>query len=113
LFVQSAGICDKNKRTTAHGSCGTFQRFRVTHPFHPLFAQEFDAVSLREGSPEDRIFFWRADDVASSIPLRFTDLQPPDPVVIFGAGKCHFRVADLMELADLIEQLRSGPPAHL
>jgi hypothetical protein len=70
-------------------------------------------VSFREGSPEDRIFFWLADGIASSIPLRFTDLQPPDPVVIFGAGKCHFRVADLMELADLIDWWRSGPAARL
>jgi hypothetical protein len=89
------------------------QRFRVTHPFHPLFAQEFDAVSFREGSPEDRVFFWRADGVAASIPLRFTDLQPPDLVVIFGAGNCHFRVADLMDLVGLIEQLRSGRRADL
>jgi hypothetical protein len=89
------------------------QRFRVTHPFHPLFGQEFDAVSFREGSPEDRVFFWRADGVAASIPLRFTDLQPPDLVVIFGAGNCHFRVADLMDLVGMIEQLRSGCRACL
>jgi hypothetical protein len=87
--------------------CETFQRFRVTHPFHPLFEREFEALSFRQGSPEDRVFFWIADGIAASIPLRFTDLQPPDLVVIFGAGKCHFRVAELVELAGLMEQLRA------
>jgi Family of unknown function (DUF5372) len=80
------------------------QRFRVVHPFHPLFGQEFEVLSGREGRPEDRLYFEHADGRPASIPKHFTDLGPIEPVVVMGRGACLFRVADLLELCSMIER---------
>jgi hypothetical protein len=41
-----------------------------------------------------------------SLSAQGTSLAPPDPFLIMAAGRSAFRVADLLELAHLIEQLR-------
>jgi hypothetical protein len=73
------------------------------HPFHPLCGEEFEELGIREGLPEDRVYFEHRDGRAASIPKHFTDLGPVDPVVVMGRGGCLFRVADLIELCCLIE----------
>jgi hypothetical protein len=40
-----------------------------------------------------------------SIPPQWTDLVAPDPEIVIGAQRALFRVADLLELVRLIEQL--------
>jgi Family of unknown function (DUF5372) len=57
--------------------------------------------------PEDRFYFVDPQGRPASIPLRFTDWGPVDPVVTFGQGRCPFRVADLLALAQLIEDWRA------
>ena len=39
------------------------------------------------------------------IPARWTDVVAEDPFVVVASGRSAFRVADLLELADLIETL--------
>ena len=78
------------------------------HPFHPLFGQEFELLSSREGLPEDRVYFERRDGCAASIPKEFTDLGHIDPVVVMGRGRCLFRIADLLELSSLIQANTGG-----
>ena len=39
-----------------HGDVA-IRRFRVTHPFHPLFQQEFELVSYRQNWGENRVWF--------------------------------------------------------
>jgi hypothetical protein len=73
------------------------------HPFHPLFGQEFEQLSGREGLPEDRVYFEHRDGRAASIPKHFTDLGAIDPVVVMGRGQSLFRVVDLRELCSLID----------
>ena len=41
-----------------------------------------------------------------SVPASWTDIVAEDPVVRLGAGRSLFRVADLLELTELIERLR-------
>lgn len=41
-----------------------------------------------------------------SVPATWTDIVAEDPVVRLGAGRSLFRVADLLELTELIERLR-------
>jgi hypothetical protein len=84
------------------------QRFRVLHPFHPLYSQEFEQLRAREGRPEDRLYFEDRDGRAASIPKDFTDLGPIDPVVVIGGGRSLFRVADLLKLCSLIEATGSA-----
>ncbi len=43
-----------------------------------------------------------------SVPPQWTDLVAPDPEIVMGEQRALFRVADLMELARLVEQLSRG-----
>jgi hypothetical protein len=73
------------------------------HPFHPLYGQEFEQLSSREGLPEDRLYFEDHTGHATSIPKQFTDIGPIDLVTIMGRGRSLFRIEDLLELCLLIE----------
>src|SRR5580704_12232771 len=97
-----AGICCKRRLSTADGCDELLQRFRVVHPFHPLYGQDFEQLGTREGLPEDRLYFEDHNGHASSIPKDFTDRGPIDPVVVIGRGRSLFRVADLLELSSLL-----------
>jgi hypothetical protein len=82
-------------------------RFQITHPFHPYKGGEFDLVAWRHNWTEDRIYFQDDDGKLRSVPSQWTNLGSDDPVVVVGAGRAHFRAADLLELADLLKELRS------
>jgi uncharacterized protein DUF5372 len=43
--------------------------------------------------------------VVCSVPPQWTDLVTPDPEIVLGEGRALFRVADLVELARLVEQI--------
>ena len=43
-----------------------------------------------------------------SVPASWTDLAPEDPLVGVAAGRSLFRVVDLIELAELVERVRSA-----
>jgi hypothetical protein len=40
------------------------------------------------------------------LPAHWTSVEPEDPFVVVSAGRSHFRVTDLMDLAALIAALR-------
>jgi len=83
------------------------QRFRVTHPFHPCFGQEFELVAWHQSWGEDRVYFHDAAGRLCSFPASWTSLGPQDPLVMMAAGRSYFRVQDLAELSRLVEELRS------
>jgi len=74
----------------------------VTHPFHPLFGREFDLIDYRHCWAEDRIFYVDEAEQVRSMPARWTSAAPEDPFVVVSAGRAHFRVADLVELAAMV-----------
>ena len=82
------------------------QRFRITHPFHPLAGREFESLARKEYSAEHRVCFLNKKGRQCEIPLSWTDLAAEDPVTILASGKSWFRAADLVELARLVEGLR-------
>ena len=87
--------------------------FRVIHPYHPLFQQEFEAVTYRQNWGEDRVWFHDSNGRLHSVPTSWTDAAPVDPFVVVAAGRSLFRVVDLLELAQRIravepEQAESG-----
>ena len=53
------------------------------------------------------MFFRDRAGAEASIPGAYTDVQGVDPFVAFGAGRSVFRVVDLLELAELLQRLRS------
>ena len=95
----------KPSRNAPHSEVGPL-RFRITHPYHPLSGQDFDVASHRKYFTEDRVYFFDRAGCYRSIPAQFTSLAPQDPFLAMSAGRSHYRVADLLELAELLEKLR-------
>ncbi len=77
-FSPNAPRCHWHKCLTAPHGDVEIRRFRVTHPYHPLFQQEFELVSYRQ-----------------------------DWVVALAAGRSLFRVVDLIELARQVDGWKS------
>ena len=81
---------------------------RITHPFHPLFGQEIDFVSRQQRWGEEWIIYRDPDEYLLWLPARWTSVEAEDAFVVVSAGRSHFRVTDLMDLAALIAALREG-----
>jgi Family of unknown function (DUF5372) len=80
---------------------------RITHPFHPRYGQEIDFVVHRHNWGEDRVYFRERDGHLASLPARWTSVVSDDPFVVVAAGRSHFRVEDLIDLAALVRRLQS------
>ena len=79
---------------------------RITHPFHPHSGQQFACVGERYNRYGRRLLL-RVDDVTVfSVPPQWMDLVAFDPEIVIGEYRALFRVADLLELERLIDQLR-------
>ena len=91
---------------TAPRSRRQTQLFQVTHPFHPLSGQEFELLRTNGKGADAGLFFHDRQGKLSLIPLAWTNLALEDPFVILSAGRCWFRMVDLLELAGLVESLK-------
>jgi hypothetical protein len=80
----------------------------VTHPFHPWFGREFQFVAVQQTWRQDRVFFFGDDGNTQSVPRAWTDVAEPDVFVTIAAGRCPFRVVDLLELAAVIDSVRQS-----
>jgi len=80
----------------------------VTHPFHPWSGRAFLLVGLRQTWGEDRVLF--VDEAAQllSLPVAWTDAGPVDAFVRMAAGRCPFKVDDLLLLARMIVDIRAA-----
>jgi hypothetical protein len=86
----------------------------VTHPFHPRAGREYVVVAVRHTWGENRVFFLDDDGTQRSLPLAWTDASELDPFVVVAAGRSALRVADLLDLAALLDGLRApGPPGGM
>jgi len=80
--------------------------FRVTHPFHPLYGQEYEIIKYKRIQARDRIFFHQKDGSIGSLPLAWCDLRPPDPYLDMMEKQSPFRVEDLLKLSDIIKEVK-------
>ena len=80
----------------------------MTHPFHPLFGRQFEFVARRRNWGEDRVYCHGVEGELGSLPTGWTDVAEVDLFVEIAAGRSPFRVVDLLELADLVDRLRSA-----
>ena len=71
--------------------------------YHPLFQQEFEAVTFRQNWGEDRVWFHDKNGHLHSLPTGWTDAAPVDAFVVMAAGRSLFRVVDLLELVQRIQ----------
>ena len=65
-------------------------------------------VAVRRTWGEDRVYFFDDGATLKSLPRGWTDLAEPDVFVALAAGRCPFRLADLLALAEVIDGLRCG-----
>jgi len=79
--------------------------FKVIHPFHPMRGREFEVVDYYRSGSEKRAFFHDESGDLKSIPIAWTDISPPDPFLLFSKGRSLFRVAELISLCVLLEDL--------
>ena len=63
-------------------------------------------LRARRGWQEQRAWGLRPDGAAVALPLTWTNLVPPDPYLVVGRGRSRFRVEDLLELAELLQEDR-------
>jgi hypothetical protein len=85
----------------------------VTHPFHPLFQRQLRCVGKRYNRYGERLLLQADGGQVWSIPVRWTDLGSPDPEVVMGEGRLLLRMADWMQLADLVEDLLGRTAARM
>ena len=86
------------------GHAGDPPLVEITHPFHPLHGTRLPFVVAKKLWGEERITVQWPDGSLRSVPVGWTDWLPPDPVLLVGNGRAHFRVDDLLTLADLVRQ---------
>jgi hypothetical protein len=63
-------------------------------------------VTSRKAWGEDRVYFHDDRGRLRHLPTGWTSAGSADPFQAVAAGRCHFRVEDLLRLADLVERLR-------
>lgn len=91
---------------TAHLSTRMTRKFRVTHPFHPLFCQEFESTGYKRLSCRNHFIFYNNTGKKTTIPVKWTDMpEEEDVYVIISAGRSYFRAEDLIGLSDLVRRL--------
>lgn len=82
--------------------------FTITHPFHPLYNQQFTLFDYRINWGEYRVFYFDKDGELKSIPAQWTSVYQPDPFLVISNGRSYFRVRDLLELAELIKKIEEA-----
>jgi hypothetical protein len=91
----------------------TPNRFRITHPFHPLHGSEYELVTRKVTWGEDRVFYYDQTGNLKSFQSNVTDLLPEDAFALISAGRSAFRAEDLLELRRLIDRhVRRGDTAE-
>jgi hypothetical protein len=70
-----------------------------------MFGRAFEFVARRRNWGEDRVYYHDEDGELVSLPTGWTDMADVDPFVAVAAGRSPFRVADLLDLADLADGL--------
>lgn len=86
----------------------TASRFRITHPFHPLFGAEYELVTRKLTWGEDRVFYYDSGGKLKSLLTNVTDVSSKDAFDRISAGRSAFRVDDLLELRRLFNKRKQG-----
>jgi hypothetical protein len=63
-------------------------------------------VAIRHTWGEDRLFFFGDDGTQKSLPRAWTDAADAEVFVTVAAGRCPFRVVDLLALGEILDGLR-------
>ena len=78
---------------------------RVTHPFHPLNGRQLPCVGERYNRYGMTLLLETDEGSVCSVPPQWTDVVAPDPEIVLGGQRALFRLADLLQLAGLVDRL--------
>ena len=70
--------------------------------------QDLDFVERRVNWDDDLLFYRDHRGYVTALPTRWTSLQDEDPFLVVSAGRSHFRVTDLIDLASVITEIQSA-----
>lgn len=101
-----------NSVPNANAPLASTHLVQVTHPFHPLSGQQFACVGERYNRYGRRLLLQIDDQTVCSVPPQWTDLVAQDPELVMGERRALFRLADLVELARLVERLGQHDPVE-
>jgi hypothetical protein len=96
-------------RHTVHVVSTLRQEVTITHPFHPRYSEKFSLLSY--GRPRgmiETVVLLDANDATVSVPLSWTDAGEADAFKTIASGRSWFRIADLVRLVPIVEQLLSS-----
>ncbi|PWB83861.1 MAG: hypothetical protein C3F11_04395 [Methylocystaceae bacterium] len=77
-----------------------------------MFEQQLRCVGKRYNRYGERFLLQADGGEIWSVPGRWTDLASPDSEVAMGNGDLLLRIADWMQLAELVEDLQRGTAAR-
>lgn len=83
------------------------RRLKITHPFHPLFNQEFDLILYKKNWGREVVDCRGKDNQLITIPIAWTNLADPDPYIAISKGRSYFRTDDLVRLVNFLEGKKS------
>jgi hypothetical protein len=83
---------------------------RILHPFHPLYGRTVPCIGERFNRYGRRLLLEIDEQTVCSVPPQWTDLVAPDPEIVMGRSRALLRLADLVELARLVERLSRRNP---
>ena len=84
------------------------EKFKITHPFHPLHEREFDLLNYSSRWGWLCVEYRGEDGEIGAIPVDWTDAGEPDPFLDVSNGRSCFRVSELLLLVELLLGLESA-----
>jgi hypothetical protein len=81
---------------------------RVTHPFHPLSGRVLEYIGRGRSWSGDFVHFFDDQGRRARIRADYTDVVAEDAFVVAAAGRCPFRLEDLIAVAELVERCGRG-----
>ena len=73
--------------------------------------QTFEVLAVRNNWGGDRVSYLDTTGRLRTLPVEWTDVPMPDPVVTIGAGRACFRADLLRQLRRLIDEQKGGKEA--
>jgi hypothetical protein len=106
--LQLPSSLNQTRYTNTHLSNNETQKVIITHPFHPLYKQEFVFVDKRYIGSEHRVYFYNKNEKLVSVPVSWTNYASDDPFIRISEGKALFRAEDLLGLHKIIRNLKEN-----
>ena len=65
-------------------------------------------VTYKKAWGEDRVYFRDDSGRLRHMPVGWTSVAPADPFQAVAAGRCAFRIEDLLRLVEMVERLKAS-----